>query len=160
MKSNPKYLSPCGLYCGVCGVLYATQDKNYKFLERLVGVYKGKSSDETNDKLNIESIQCDGCLSDNPSIFCSDWCQIKKCCKDNNYTGCHECNDFPCKLIDNFPMPVGKKVILRTIPYRKKYGTEKWITDEEARYHCPSCGNKLFRGVKRCNKCKAEVDLD
>jgi predicted RNA-binding Zn-ribbon protein involved in translation (DUF1610 family) len=57
-------------------------------------------------------------------------------------------------------MPVGKKVIMRTIPYWRKWGTEKWIQDEEARYICPGCGHKLFRGVKSCNKCKVEVDVD
>jgi len=31
-------------------------------------------------------------------------------------------------------MPVGKKVILRSIPMWKKYGTEKWVKMEEERY--------------------------
>jgi DNA-directed RNA polymerase subunit RPC12/RpoP len=51
-------------------------------------------------------------------------------------------------------------VMLRAIPHWREVGTEKWVEDEEARYHCPSCGHKLFRGAKRCNRCKAEVDLD
>jgi len=57
-------------------------------------------------------------------------------------------------------MPVGKKVILRAIPHWRSVGTEKWVEDEEARYLCPSCGHKLFRGAKQCNKCKTSVDLD
>ena len=32
-------------------------------------------------------------------------------------------------------MPVGKKVILRAVPYRREHGTEKWVCDEEARGH-------------------------
>jgi len=55
---------------------------------------------------------------------------------------------------------VGKKVVMRSIPYRKKWGTEKWVTDEEARYVCPDCGNQVFRGVKRCNQCKVELNID
>lgn len=31
---------------------------------------------------------------------------------------------------------------------------------EETRYICPECGNKVFRGVIKCNQCKAELDLD
>jgi len=31
-------------------------------------------------------------------------------------------------------MTVGKKVILRAIPYWREFGTEKWIQDEEARW--------------------------
>ena len=29
-----------------------------------------------------------------------------------------------------------------------------------APYICPKCGNKLFRGVVKCNQCKAKLDLD
>ena len=43
METNPEYSAPCGLYCGVCAVLYATLDNNPKFKERLVGVYRGNS---------------------------------------------------------------------------------------------------------------------
>ena len=57
-------------------------------------------------------------------------------------------------------MTVGKKVILRVVPYWREFGTEKWIRDEETRYTCPECGNILFRGAVRCNQCKIEVDLD
>ena len=57
-------------------------------------------------------------------------------------------------------MTVGKKVILRTIPYWKEVGTDKFVENEESRYVCSECGNKVFRGVVKCNKCKAELDLD
>jgi len=68
--------------------------------------------------------------------------------------------EFPCSLIENFPMPVGQKVILRAIPHWRSVGTEQWVEDEEARYLCPTCGHRLFRGAKQCNKCKTAVDLD
>jgi predicted RNA-binding Zn-ribbon protein involved in translation (DUF1610 family) len=55
---------------------------------------------------------------------------------------------------------VGKRVILRAVPHWRQVGTAKWVHDEEARYHCPNCGNQLFRGAKRCNQCKTDVDLD
>jgi predicted RNA-binding Zn-ribbon protein involved in translation (DUF1610 family) len=38
-------------------------------------------------------------------------------------------------------------------------GTEKWIRNEEARYVCPECGNKVLRGAVRCNQCKVKLDL-
>jgi hypothetical protein len=44
MKVEPKFLAPCGLYCGVCGVFYATRDNNDKFLERLLAMYQEKIS--------------------------------------------------------------------------------------------------------------------
>ena len=41
MEVDPKFLAPCGLYCGVCGVYYATRDENEKFLDKLLKVYQG-----------------------------------------------------------------------------------------------------------------------
>ncbi len=157
MKVEPKFLAPCGLYCGVCGVFYATRDNNDKFLERLLAMYQEKISGL--EGISIEDLKCEGCLSDRVSLFCRS-CSIKACTQEKGYSGCHECDDFPCDFIDNFPMPVGKKVILRAIPYRQEHGTKKWVYDEEARYVCPDCGQKVFRGAKRCNKCKITIDLD
>jgi hypothetical protein len=84
MEINPKFLAPCGLYCGVCGVYYATRDKNEKFKERLVGVYKGKLPGA--DDLSPEGIQCEGCLSDSVFGFCQ-VCPIRDCTEAKGYQG-------------------------------------------------------------------------
>jgi predicted RNA-binding Zn-ribbon protein involved in translation (DUF1610 family) len=57
-------------------------------------------------------------------------------------------------------MAVGKKVILRSIPHIREVGVQQWAADEEARYACPDCGQKLFRGAGRCNKCGAKLSPD
>jgi hypothetical protein len=157
MTIRKEFLSPCGLYCGVCGVYYATRDNNEKFLQKLLGVYQSKIPGI--ESLTTEDLKCDGCLSGRTSIFCSA-CAMRDCTQKKGFTGCHECDEFPCSHIEQFPMPVGKKVILRAIPYWREHGTEKWVRDEETRYDCPKCGHRLFRGAKRCNECKTEVDLD
>ncbi|HUU40581.1 MAG TPA: DUF3795 domain-containing protein [Desulfatiglandales bacterium] len=163
MKINPNFISPCGLYCGVCAVYIAHRDNNRKFKELLLDVYQGqvhgKGRLPNAENLSLEDIQCNGCLSEEPFIYCRQ-CDIKECTRQKGYTGCHQCDEFPCRHIEDFPMTVGKKVILRAISYRREAGTEKWIQDEEARYVCPECGNKVFRGVAQCNKCKAKLDLD
>ncbi|MGD2127059.1 MAG: DUF3795 domain-containing protein [Desulfobacteraceae bacterium] len=157
MEINADYLAPCGLYCGVCGILYATRNDNQKFRDRLLGVYRGRIPGSEN--LRAEDIHCRGCLSEEPFIYCR-MCSIKDCVSSRGYSGCHQCEDFPCAHIDAFPIPVGKKVIMRAIPYWREMGTERWVKDEEARYRCPECGHRLFRGAKRCNRCRTEVDLD
>ena len=157
MAIDPDFVSPCGLYCGVCGVHYASRDSNEKFMEKLLNVYKGKISGL--DDLTTKDLYCKGCLSDNPNVFCK-VCAIRDCTQEKGYQGCHECNAWPCEHIENFPMPVGKKVIMRVIPYWREHGTEKFIQDEEARYVCPECGHQIFRGAKRCNKCRTAIDLD
>ena len=157
MALEEKFLAPCGLYCGVCGVLYATRDNNEKFLQKLLSVYQSKIPGL--DDLTAEDLKCDGCLSDRKSIFCQA-CAIRDCTQEKDYQGCHEYKDWPCEHIEHFPIQVGKKVILRAIPHWRKHGTEKWVEEEEARYICPECSNRIFRGAKRCNKCKTSLDLD
>ncbi len=163
MATNPDLISPCGLYCGVCAIYIAHNDNNIKLKERLVSLYKGGTPGKgilpNSESLSIEDIRCRGCLSDEQFMHCRQ-CDIRNCTKEKGYTGCHQCNEFPCQHIDNFAMSVGKKVILRAVPYRREVGTEKWIQDEEARYVCPECGNKVFRGAIKCNQCKVQLNLD
>ena len=163
MKTNPEFAAPCGLYCGVCAIRMAHRDNNQKFKERLVALYQGDNQGKgvlpNSKSLTPKDIHCAGCLSDDPFIHCKQ-CGIKDCVQEKGYEGCHQCEDFPCAHIKEFPMTVGKKVILRAIPYWREHGTEKWMADEQARYRCPECGHQLFRGAMRCNACKAAVDLD
>ena len=163
MKLNQDFASPCGLYCGVCAIYIADRDKNQKFKELLVNVYKGnvagKGTLPNCENLSAEDIKCKGCLSDDLFMHCQQ-CEIRKCMQEKGISGCHRYNEFPCRHIENFPMTVGKKVILRAVPYRREVGTAKWMQDEEARYVCPECGQKVFRGAVKCNQCKAMLDLD
>ncbi len=163
MQTNPDFASPCGLYCGVCAIHIAHRDNNQKLKEGSATLYKGntpgKGALPNGEHLSAEDIQCNGCLSDDRFFHCQQ-CEIRDCSQRKGITGCHECDDFPCDHIDNFSMAVGKKVILRAVPHRREVGTEQWILDEEARYICPDCGSKAFRGAMKCNKCRAELDLD
>ncbi|MFX0103329.1 MAG: DUF3795 domain-containing protein [Candidatus Hodarchaeota archaeon] len=153
MTVNKDLLAPCGLYCGVCSIQIAYRDKNPKFKRALMKIYSSfvKSEDD---------IKCTGCMSDGVLFDYCKSCPIRDCVKKKGFEGCYQCDEFPCKFIKRFPIPVGKKVIMRTIPEWKELGTEKWVEAEEKRYRCPECGNPLFRGAKRCNKCKIAVDVD
>lgn len=163
MEINPALASPCGLYCGVCAIYIAHRDDNPKLKERLAMLYRGgvpgKGTLPNSATLCAEDIHCRGCLSDDRFMHCGQ-CEIRDCTQQKGYDGCHQCDEFPCRHIDHFPMTVGKKVILSAVPYRRRFGTEKWIRDEEARYVCPECGHTVFRGAVQCNRCKAKLDLD
>ena len=53
----------------------------------------------------------------------------------------------------------------RTIPlwrakvaeYGDETGSVEWARAECERYHCPHCGQPLFRGTQRCRACKKDV---
>jgi len=149
MSFDKEMVSPCGLYCGVCGVLIAHKENNQKLKEKLAPVYGVK----------VEEVRCKGCMSDEVFVFCQT-CPVKACAKNHGYEGCYECNDFPCTNINEFPFPLAKKVMLRAIPRWQELGTERWLEEETSRYVCHNCGSKLFRGIKRCGNCKQPVDLD
>jgi hypothetical protein len=153
VEVNKNLLAPCGLYCGVCAIYIAHRDDNLKFKERLRGLYGRWSK-------NVEDIKCTGCMSDDVVFGFCQKCPIRDCVKGNGIEGCHQCDEWPCGMIERFPIPVGKKVLMKDIPKWRELGTEKWVEMVENRYKCPDCGNPLFRGAKRCNKCKATVDVD
>lgn len=163
MEINPEWLAPCGLYCGVCAIRIAHENNNEKLKERLASLYRGgtpgKGALPNAEQLTAGDIHCSGCLSKDLFLHCGQ-CDIRDCAVRKGYSGCHECEEFPCRFIEEFPMSVGKKVILRAVPYRKEHGTETWVRDEEARYICPNCGNPVFRGAMKCNRCKTDLDMD
>jgi hypothetical protein len=146
---NKDLVAPCGLYCGVCGIRIAHRENNEKFKGKLAAFYG----------VQAEDIACEGCKSTERFMYCRT-CQIRTCAEEKYYEGCYQCPDFPCDHIESFPVPVGKKVILRAVPAWRELGTEKWVEAEEKRYMCPHCGGNLFRGAKRCGSCKEVVDQD
>jgi hypothetical protein len=148
MEDRKNYAAPCGLYCGACSILIAHQEDNQKLKEKLTRVYGVAAGD----------IKCEGCLSESPFLFCR-VCSIKTCAREKKIEGCFQCNDFPCKLVNEFPFPAATQVMLRSVPAWKEMGTAQWMEEEEKRYTCPHCGGRLFRGVTRCRHCKGEVKV-
>lgn len=160
---NKELMAPCGLYCGACGVYIATRDNNQKFKTVMGNLYGTKPEDTA----------CLGCMQSDPPKklygYCS-MCSIRDCVKSKGYYSCHQCQDWPCDQIKNFGFATGRKVMLQTIPLWRAKVAE--LGDEEgsvelarmvcARYHCPACGQPLFRGAQRCRACGKDVadDLD
>lgn len=146
MKINPKLLAPCGLYCGVCGIFYADKHHDEPLKQKLAKAYWCKP----------EQIECDGCLSEKKYFFCQS-CKIRNCVMEKGITGCHQCSDFPCDNIANYPFALAKQYMLKSIPARKERTDEEWVQWEETNWTCNACGARVFRGAKRCVKCKAEL---
>jgi hypothetical protein len=135
-------VSPCGLYCGVCGVYYADKKGDAALKEKLAAAYG-----DTPDK-----IACDGCRSESRYWFCSA-CSIRSCVSEKGFESCHECRDFPCAVIESFPIPEARKNMLRAIPRWRELGTEEWVREEEKLFSCKACGTATFRGARKCRQC-------
>jgi hypothetical protein len=154
---KPEHIAPCGLYCGVCRIHHATQENDLVYLGRLARIYARRLPEIAGAA--PEELLCDGCRSARRFPFCRE-CSIRDCAQQRAFQGCHECPDFPCALIDEFPMPAGRKVMLRAVPYWRAHGTEQWILAEQERYRCPECGQRLFRGARQCGHCASPVEVD
>ena len=157
MALHNEFAALCGLYCGVCRQQQATREDDRKTLGRLAKIYARRLPELA--PLAAEDLLCDGCLSERRSKFCRR-CAIRECVLERGYVGCHECEQFPCELVDEFPVPVGRQVILRAVPYRRAHGTSRWMQAEDERYRCPGCGHGLFRGARHCGGCGVEVSVD
>ncbi len=149
---NKDLLAPCGLYCGVCAIHIAHKNDDLKFKQALLPGFKAWGAETTDD------LVCDGCMSNGALFsFCQN-CSIKACLKEKEIEGCYKCDEFPCKIYEDWPSPDGKKIMLRAIPSWRKLGAEKWVESEEKRCQCPECGIQLFRGATTCNECNASMN--
>lgn len=140
---SKELISPCGLYCGVCGIHKAGVDNDEPLKEKLAKLYGVDSP---------AKIQCAGCRSEEPFFFCR-VCTIKSCAEEKNFEGCYECESFPCEKIQGFPFAEAKQNMLRAVPRWRELGTEAWVKEEEDRFRCKSCGTDSFRGARKCRQC-------
>ena len=146
MKVNPDLLAPCGLYCGACGIYFADKHNNEKLKQKLGAFYGMKP----------ESLKCDGCMSDNRIVFCQS-CKIRGCTTAKGISGCHQCSEFPCDNIKNFPFKVAIPFMLRSTSFRKGKNDAEWVKWEEKNWKCNACEAPTFRGAKRCHECGNEL---
>jgi hypothetical protein len=155
---NKDLMAPCGLYCCACGVYIATRDKNEKFKQVMSNRYGTK----------LEETVCLGCMQPEPPKEIYGYCRIcsiRNCVRSKGFYSCHQCTDWPCGMIENFGFATGRRVMKNSIPvWREKvslFGDEKgsveWARLVCERYHCPSCGQPLFRGAQRCRHCQSPV---
>ena len=118
-------LSPCGLYCGVCAVYIAHNSNDDEFKKQILPIFEEWGAN------TIDDIACEGCLSaDIIFPFCQT-CAIKKCTKEKKIKGCHQCDEFPCEIIEKWPSLEGKQVMLKEIPIWREIGTEDWVKNIE-----------------------------
>jgi len=164
---NKNLRAPCGIFCGACAIYIATRDENEKFRNIICNIWKTTPEDTT----------CYGCMQPDPPKklfgFCQK-CAIRNCAKSKGFYSCHQCEKWPCGMIENsdlakvIPSQIKNsvlRVMKRAIPlWRDKvseYGDEKgsleWARAEAERYHCPSCGKPLYRSAQQCRACKKPV---
>ena len=104
---------------------------------------------------------CEGCLCDGPNKpeRCRS-CKIKTCAQERDLLRCHECEDFPCKLINNLDKSYQKRyqisLIENSLNINKK-GLESFFKDEKKRWTCKECGGIISLHDKICSECDKKL---
>ena len=127
---------PCGFYCGTCRH-YLTRSKNQL---KEYGLKDG----------------CQGCR-----IHDKKCASIKKHCEligKNKIDFCFECDDFPCEHLeklnsrhirdDNINM-------IENLLRIKEIGAKQWLSEQEEKWSCQSCGGNVCVMDKKCYDCEA-----
>jgi len=138
-------LAPCGLCCRYCAVRQAHLAGDRAMQEKLAAFFKVKPRE----------VACQGCMSQERLFFCQS-CGIRECAVGKELTGRHECAEFPGRLIEDFPVPAGRAIMLEAVPRWREVGTRAWLQEERARHTCPECGTLMVRGMRRCPTCNGK----
>lgn len=92
-------ISYCGLDCSKCEGYLATQANDNT---RRTAVAKQWSA-QYNADIKPEQINCNGCRSEGQRFFyCSDICEIRKCCTEKDIANCAACDMYACDKLKSF----------------------------------------------------------
>ncbi|MCD4818552.1 MAG: DUF3795 domain-containing protein [Candidatus Cloacimonetes bacterium] len=101
-------ISYCGLACHECGAFIATQNNDDAKRKEVAKAW----SREFEANIKPEDINCNGCTSQSENLFshCFE-CEIRKCGIKKKVVNCGICNNYPCKIINDFHqfVPEAKK---------------------------------------------------
>jgi hypothetical protein len=95
-----KIIAYCGLVCSDCPAYIATQADDRAALEQVAAKWR----EEFNaPDMTVESIICDGCLTDEgrKCSHCFE-CNIRACCMERGVVNCAYCDDYGCEKIEGF----------------------------------------------------------
>ena len=144
---DQKLMAACGVHCGVCPYFIADKSHDQRLKEKLAASIGMKP----------EQVECEGCNSEAPIFFCKT-CDIKNCVQEKNMESCAECEEYPCKHIEDYPY---KPFIQREkwdVTYRKKHGDQEWLKITQQLNTCPSCEAIAHWKARYCKACGRKLE--
>ena len=80
----------CGLDCSKCDAYIATKNNDQALREKTAKYW----SELNHVTILPEHINCEGCRMDGvKTVFCSNFCEIRKCAVAKGYTTCGDCSE-------------------------------------------------------------------
>lgn len=142
------YGAYCGLYCGACAILVATESNEVeKLLER-----------EEAAGYTVEQLTCHGCRTDVLACFCAD-CEMRLCARERGVAFCAGCADYPC--VHNRAFQADEhphhSVVIKNLDAIRERGAGAWLAEQAERWKCPSCGARFTWYEDKCGSCGSEL---
>lgn len=97
---HDKMIAYCGLVCTDCPAYIATQADDQAALEQVAAQWREQYHAPD---LTVESVICDGCLTDEgrKCAHCAD-CEIRACGVERGVVNCAHCSDYACEKLEGF----------------------------------------------------------
>jgi len=140
-KNMENYFSRCGLYCGACPYLVATEtDTLTELSERL--------------KTPVDELKCAGC-----HYRPDQDCEFHTCEQSAGIQSCAECSDVPClKIIAlNNDEWEHHSVVIANLTRIKEIGKTAWLKEQQEQWKCRNCGARTEWYQKECKQCQTKL---
>ncbi|MBN1591914.1 MAG: DUF3795 domain-containing protein [Candidatus Coatesbacteria bacterium] len=140
-----RYDSPCGIYCGACGILKDLRAGRHEERARQMN-------------MPPEELKCAGCKTDTIADFCVG-CKFRDCTKEKGIEFCFDCDEFPCAELvafrnDKWPH---HSTVLNNLDTIKEEGVAEWLVRQKKRWSCPECGESFTWYESQCEACGATL---
>lgn len=129
-----EYVAACGIYCGSCEALIASE--------------KATKSSE---------FKCLGCMSSKKKR-----CEVGQCAKGKRLASCGLCKELDtCQKLKDWLAANNKPyrvVALNSLQTIKKNGLKAWEKEQAERWKCKKCGTKAsWNKTEKCEKCGTDL---
>jgi len=115
-KIDCYWLSPCALSCDTCSIHLRTDEELVYWQEQ---------------KVDLDTIRCDGCRSSLEGNHWSPACPILVCCVyKNELAYCSECDEFPCEKLKKWGAKYKHHAeAVQRLKEMKEQGVVKWLEE-------------------------------
>jgi hypothetical protein len=143
-ETEYEYGAYCGLYCGACAILVATERGE---VEKLLE--KKEAAGYT-----VEQLTCRGCKTDVLARWCAD-CEMRRCARERGVAFCCDCDDYPCEHNKAFHADkyAHHSVVIKNLEAVREKGPAAWLAEQKERWSCPSCGARFTWYDEKCKGC-------
>ena len=122
--------APCGINCAVC----------FKHVD-----------------IEKSGTPCEGCLNgDSGKTERCRTCIIKSCAQKKGHEQCYECQDFPCKLIEDLDQSYIERFQISLVGnsgIASTRGVTVFLEQERQKWTCPKCGGAICLQEGICSDC-------